>query len=180
MSIQDGFDSTVLLDLTSEPYEEIVNDLAAAYEHLVTAGKSDEIDIYYQVRLEGKRLWVIWSDELQERVPLQTWLVDYLEMQRRTRRDTPVLGGPATIQFWSDRHAGTVIALGSRIVTIQIDISRLISGSIQSESQRYEYERDPNGAIFKATKRQDGTWRLMGEQARVTFSGRHAWRDPSF
>lgn len=91
----------------------------------------------------------------------------------------PQIGDAATVTTWTDSHACTVIAASPKRVTLQVDKAVLLNGANSGEPdaltfspggfaghcegrQRYRYERDPNGRIYKATLRKNGQWRLVG------------------
>ena len=73
------------------------------------------------------------------------------------------VGDGVTIHYYSDAHAGTVIARTKTTLTIQQDKATLkdgwkpeiVSGGfvghcVNQDSQEYDYERDENGRIYKA------------------------------
>ncbi len=89
----------------------------------------------------------------------------------RQRGNRPEVGMGATACHHSDRTAGTIEAVDWKhnkvIVTVRADNARRTDNNGQSESQEYEYERNPNGAVyrFQAKLSNDGTaigkWREM-------------------
>ena len=94
----------------------------------------------------------------------------------------PQIGMGATIQHWSDRSAATIIQIthnGKRIV-LQRDNATRIDQNGMSESQEYSYKRDETGELFFATKRQDGTFRLVGTRTIVSLGVRNEYYDFSF
>ena len=110
------------------------------------------------------------------------------------------VGDGVTTHGYSDAHAWTVIAVSARLITIQRDKAILLNGPNSGEpdaltctpggfcahwegAQRYRYERDPNGAIRKASLRKDGGWRLVGEPlkgGKFLTAGRHEFYDYNF
>jgi hypothetical protein len=74
----------------------------------------------------------------------------------------PVVGEGATICAYSDRYAGTVYSVSSHkrpIVTVQEDAFVRTDGLGFSDSQTYEYSRDPSGRRFYFRQDQRGVWR---------------------
>src|SRR5277367_4802395 len=90
----------------------------------------------------------------------------------------PSVGMGATIQYWSDRKAGTIIQVernGKRLV-IQMDKSIRTDQNGMSECQEYEYERDPQGTIYIATLRKDGRYRVSKTKMTVALDVRKIGR----
>lgn len=99
-----------------------------------------------------------------------------------TTSDFLEIGMGASIQIGSDSHAATVIDIShndTRIV-LQEDESIRTDKNGWSESQTYEYKRDPNGELYYATLRADNTWRLKGTQSIVRLGSRRRYYDFSF
>ena len=68
------------------------------------------------------------------------------------KENQPVVGMGATEYMWSDRHAMTVIEVhnnwkgkGYDIIVCQRDNAKRTDNNVMSESQGYEYTRNPNG-----------------------------------
>jgi hypothetical protein len=57
----------------------------------------------------------------------------------------PKVGDGATLCYWSDRHAGTVIAWDGKTVTVQQDKANRVNKGVMTDSQQYTYEADPTG-----------------------------------
>lgn len=94
----------------------------------------------------------------------------------------PKIGDPATILGWSDRYAATVVwvtSTGSKVI-VQRDKATLKAGSIMSECQEYEYERNPESSREVFTRRRDGQYRQRGGGNGLTIGRREEYRDPSF
>lgn len=92
------------------------------------------------------------------------------------------VGMGATVVSWTDRHAGTVIevnASGSRIV-VQEDTATRTDGNGMSDSQSYTFERNENGRTWVATRRKDGSYRLVGGKTRVLLGHRDKYFDFCF
>jgi hypothetical protein len=94
----------------------------------------------------------------------------------------PSVGMGATIQYWSDRKAGTIIRVdynGRRLV-IQLDKPIRIDQNGMSECQEYEYHRNPEGTIYIATLRKDGGYRVSKTKMSVALDVRDEYYDYSF
>lgn len=104
-------------------------------------------------------------------------------MTKQTTCDELGIGDGATECRWTDRKAGTVIAKTATTITIQLDKAKLMNGVTSGEedaltfdaggfcghtsgTQRYEYERDENGAIVKFTKRANGGYYRVGSNGK--------------
>jgi hypothetical protein len=91
-------------------------------------------------------------------------------------------GMGATICHWSDRTPATVIDMtaSGKTITLQADKYTRTDDNGMSEDQSYEYERDPNGTIYRATLRKDGRYRLVGSKEQVSLGSRRKYHDYSF
>lgn len=99
-----------------------------------------------------------------------------------TISNVPSIGMGATVNHWTDRSAVTLIQIthnGKRLV-LQEDKATRTDNNGMSESQQYEFERDPNGAIYHATLRKDGTFRVTGSTRIVHLGNRYKYHDFSF
>lgn len=94
----------------------------------------------------------------------------------------PKVGDGATVSFWSDRKAATVIDVSAsgRKITVQEDTSTRTDTNGMSDAQSYDYSPNPDGRIYVATLRKDGKYRVSGMSARVSFAGRSTYHDYSF
>lgn len=111
------------------------------------------------------------------------------------------VGDGATYTSWTDSQAGTIIAKTAKAITWQRDKATLLNGANSDEAdaltfaaggfcghtsgtQRYEYERDTDGATRKFTKRANGKWKLTGAATRsagaTLTAGRHEHYDFNF
>lgn len=111
------------------------------------------------------------------------------------------VGDGATFTSWSDSQAGTIIEAGEKRVVWQRDKATLLNGvqsgaedaltfdaggfcGHTSGTQRYEYERDEDGAIRPFTLRKNGQWKLAGASYRspgnVLTAGRGEHYDFNF
>ncbi len=72
----------------------------------------------------------------------------------------PYVGMPATLLLWTDRNPATVVEVNmdKRYIVVQEDDARRIDSNGMSESQEYEYTRNPNAPrkIFRKNKK--GQW----------------------
>lgn len=94
----------------------------------------------------------------------------------------PELGMGVTRQFQTNLRPYTVIAVYKDwSVLIQRDRAVLVSGSVMSEQQSYEYFPNPHGDKLHITRRADGYWRIAGKSTGSTFTlGERAhYDDPS-
>lgn len=75
------------------------------------------------------------------------------------------IGDGATIQWWTDRTACTVIAVSTsgRQVTVQEDLATRIDSNGLSDTQTYRYQPNPKGRIWRFSLRKNGQWVQVGE-----------------
>lgn len=123
---------------------------------------------------------------------------DTMSSNEQTQNEDPQtfeVGDGVTVHGWSDSQAYTVIAVSAsgRTITIQRDKATrenrdedtFAAGGFMGHTshgpngQVWSYERDPEGAICKATRRRDGKWRVSHSTATVT-AGRHEFYDYNF
>lgn len=97
----------------------------------------------------------------------------------------PEIGEGATVFYWSDRHAATVVDVktyprrGPKIM-LQRDIAKRTDRYGMSDAQGYSYERNPDAPIIEVTYRQ-GHWRVVGSHDHVVrFGERSEYYDFSF
>lgn len=107
-------------------------------------------------------------------------------MSTTTAQTAPTVGTPVTMSYWSDSDPGTIIevsANGKRIV-VQADKATRVDTNGMSDSQTYEYEADPNGAIVTFSQRKNGRWYLVGQEIGSTpvchIGSRRKYYDFSF
>jgi len=94
----------------------------------------------------------------------------------------PEVGMAATIHIGSDSHPATVIQVtrnGKRVV-VQEDLATRTDNNGMSESQQYTYQADPTGAIYIATLRKDGSYRVTGGKMPIHLGSRRKYYDYSF
>ena len=111
-----------------------------------------------------------------------------MTIQENTQHDirSPFVGNAATVYWWSDSKAGTIIEVspsGKRI-TVQLDKSIRTDSNGMSDCQDYRYERDPNGPTYKFSLRKNGRWIVIGHETRdgvgCSIGSRHTYHDFSF
>ena len=90
---------------------------------------------------------------------------------------TPSPGMGATILMWTDRHAGTIIAVTPKSFTLREDTAIRTDSHGMSDAQAYRYEPNPHGRtwIFRLTKK---GWRSKGTA--VALGVRREYYDYSF
>lgn len=101
----------------------------------------------------------------------------------------PKVGDGASVQMWSDRKAGTVIAVSptGHEVTWQEDHAKRTDSNGMSECQDYDYSPNPDGIVRVFTRRKlpgGGVGYVAKGQGRKDGSylkpGRRAYHDYSF
>ena len=85
----------------------------------------------------------------------------------------------------SDRYPFTVIQILSpkRIVVQEDKATRTDTNGAFTESQKYDYEPDPEGSTHTISLRKNGHWYEMGQPAKWTFytvGTRNKHLDPHF
>lgn len=112
--------------------------------------------------------------------------------QRKLLPSNVVLGMGATICYWTDREAGTIVRVTPKTITIQRDKATLspefkpefIPGGfagtvINQDEQEYTYEPDPNGR--KMTFRWSEKHQTYGQPGNLrAIRGRHEFYDYNF
>ena len=91
----------------------------------------------------------------------------------------PLVGMGATINHYSDRTATTIVAIthkGKRLVLQENKATRIDKRGI-SDAQDYEYQDDPEGALYFATLRKDGRFRVTGSKSLVSLDIRAKHHD---
>lgn len=83
---------------------------------------------------------------------------------------TPEVGMGATYIGYTDRHAYTVIeVVNPKCIVVQQDTARRTDKNGMSDSQSWEFERNPNGRRVTLTLRKNGDWRETGTRSGGTF-----------
>jgi hypothetical protein len=89
-------------------------------------------------------------------------LVNYL-MDAKQSPVTPEIGMGVTQLCWSDRHAFTVIdILSPKEIRVQKDRAIRVDNTGMSDSQKWEFQRNPEGSIYHLTLRKNGSWAQKG------------------
>lgn len=75
------------------------------------------------------------------------------------------VGDGATVIYYSDRKAGTIIEISKdgKVVKVQEDKAIRIDNNGMSDCQVYEYERDPQGYIHTFKKNRRGQFTNNGK-----------------
>lgn len=96
------------------------------------------------------------------------------------RMTEPQVGMGASILYWTDRCAATIIKVTPCTVHVQRDNSvRTDKLGMTDSGQEYAFTPDPSAPvqIFRKTKR---GWKETGGSARLAIGKRDEYRDPSF
>lgn len=132
-------------------------------------------------------------------------LVNYLNSRQAYPMEALEIGGPATINMWSDRYGATVVEIikkknGRTFLAVQKDHAKMVGGNIMSEDQHYEYTRNLQGRVNYAeiifVEDDEGTQGFVLEPrdfnhrtnrfnvathgARISLGRRSEYRDPCF
>lgn len=96
----------------------------------------------------------------------------------------PKIGDGATIFFFSDRHAATVITVEGNAITVQYDKVTRMDKNGQSETQDWRCEPDADGKTEVYTLRKNGQYVKQGDAIKngtvVRFGERDHYYDFSF
>lgn len=86
----------------------------------------------------------------------------------------PEVGMGVTLCSWTDRKAGTIVAIDKNIIYIREDISTRIDENGMSEDQTYEYSPNTNGQMYIFKQDRSGKWREVGksEKNRWIYTGK--------
>lgn len=91
----------------------------------------------------------------------------------------PKVGDGCTILMWTDRHAGTIVKLTATQIHVQEDHAKRIDTNGMSESQEYEYTRNPEAPVQIFRRLKNGRYRSScGTYLAVGY--RRAYHDFSF
>ena len=74
-------------------------------------------------------------------------LVNHI-MTTNSNQLTPEVGMGVTLCSWTDRKAGTIIAIDKNIIYIREDLSVRTDKNGMSEAQTYEYSPNSNGQMY--------------------------------
>jgi hypothetical protein len=96
-------------------------------------------------------------------------MVNHLYARGVKGQPTPVVDMPATLLFYSDRHAATISKVetirGKLYITVQEDNAVRIDKNGMSEIQEYEYSRNPNGREMMFRQAANGMWEGVRKNA---------------
>jgi hypothetical protein len=78
----------------------------------------------------------------------------------RMTSEPPYVGMPATLLSWTDRSPATVVDVNmkGRCIVVQEDDYQRIDNNGLSESQEYEYARNPKASVYIFRKNKKGEW----------------------
>ena len=127
---------------------------------------------------------------MAERKPEEMGSLTNELLARSTRGEpTPVVGMGATILHWTDRQAGTIVAVrrfasGTREgevseIDVQPDRTIRVDGNGMSEVQTYRYEADPTAPVQTFQKLRSGRW-CSKQGGSLAIGHRDAYHDYSF
>jgi hypothetical protein len=79
-------------------------------------------------------------------------VINHLYSRMTKGQPDPEVGMGATVCYWSDRSAGTIVAVekdkqGRWLIKVQGDSWKIVSGSEFNGSAEYEYSPNPEGGI---------------------------------
>ena len=85
-------------------------------------------------------------------------------LMQDSKHPTPEVDMGATILSWTDRTAGTIVAVSKsgKKLTWQRDKVTRTDDNGMSDSQTYTYEQDPNGYDQEFSLRKGGRWVKVG------------------
>ena len=109
----------------------------------------------------------------------------YNNLMQDSKHPTPEVGMGATKLSWTDRTAGTIVAVSKsrKKLTWREDKATRIDNNGMSESQNYTYEQDPDGYDQEFSLRRNGRWVKVGSPMQGTGLGighRSQYYDYSF
>ena len=92
-------------------------------------------------------------------------LTNHLYSRAVIGQPEPVIGMGATVLYWTDRHAGTIVMVYNgpkgEIINIQEDFAKRADTNGMSESQSYDYSPNVNGVIRSFRKGKNGGWQYV-------------------
>jgi hypothetical protein len=96
----------------------------------------------------------------------------------------PEVGMGATLLLWSDRHAGTIVAVNGKTLKWQRDRAIRTDDHGMSDAQGYRYEPNPQAEVETYTLRKNGRWVKAGTPMKggltLLVGARHEYYDFSF
>ena len=92
------------------------------------------------------------------------------------------VGDGATVNLYSDSHAGTIIRRTEKSLWIQRDEATRIDSNGMSDCQEYSYKPDPNGTVYHARWSEKYGCFMWGgfKDGKPISVGRHEYYDYSF
>ncbi len=87
------------------------------------------------------------------------------QLMENAKMPVPVVGMGATELCYTDRHAGTIVAVSAngKMVWFKQDIATRTDTNGMSECQTYEYAPNENAIMVCYTQRANGKWVRHGE-----------------
>ena len=119
-------------------------------------------------------------------------VINHLLSRATNGQPEPEVGMGCTLLQWSDRQAGTIIAIENGILTVQEDHATRTDNNGMSEDQEYEYAPNPMGAThhfrfgksdkWDAVQKNErtGRWNKSESGAGLMIGQRRQYRDFSF
>lgn len=125
-------------------------------------------------------------------------VINHFQSRATIGQPKPVVGMGATLLFWTDRQAASIVSVEEiiskryrYIVGVQEDRSRVVSGSTYDGSAEWAFERNPENVVRLFASRVDGgQWvsvqrndkgRLVKmDGVGLRIGERDTYRDPSF
>ena len=95
----------------------------------------------------------------------------------------PAVGDGATILYWTDRQACTVVEVSPKRVVVQEDKTTRTDSLGMGDAQSYSYEANLEGPKHTFTLRNNGRWVRQGDTKRGTgirFGTRDQYHDYGF
>lgn len=121
-----------------------------------------------------------WHEYVKLVKPLNDEIDYYERLLLRICRYNIKVGDGATICYYTDREAGTIIKRTKNTITIQRDKAFRTDNNGMSDCQEYRYERDENGLIeVYHWSNKYGCFRNSKNRLYV-INGRHKYYDYSF
>jgi hypothetical protein len=110
------------------------------------------------------------------------WVNESIEYIRELHEAAKTFSVGEGVHFYvgSDCYAGTVIEVHSNRVVVQDDQDIPYHRDIHTQSQDWDFVRNPNGATTTFYKKKDGYFGPKGSRRGLLFKGRHRHYDPHF
>jgi hypothetical protein len=102
------------------------------------------------------------------------------------QQNNPEVGMGATIYYWTDRQACTIVDIDAKgkTITVREDFFTRKDNNGMSECQSYDYRPNPNGPKHVFTLRKNGRWVMrgskIGDGAVLGIGSRRQYYDYSF